>query len=137
MVDLLITPASVRASGAARIGDGIAGSTFTAGQSCYVDKADSDKVKLADNNGSAATADCKGITLHAATPGQPIAYAIDDPDFTPGATLTPGTIYTLSATPGGIAPASDLAAGMYTVAMLFPKNATKAVLKLVPTGTTV
>ncbi len=45
------------------------GTTISAGQVVYRDSTDSNKAKLADNNGSAATATVSGIALHAGVSG--------------------------------------------------------------------
>lgn len=112
MADLTITAANVVAAADAKIGRGTAGAAITAGQSLYLDSADG-RMKLADaNSGTAAARSCAGIALHAASSGQPIAYAYEG-DVNPGATLTVGEIYVLSATAGGIAPEGDLTTGHY------------------------
>jgi hypothetical protein len=51
----------------------------------------------------------------------------------PGFTVDPGAIYVLSGTAGGIAPAADLAAGMYSTALMIGITASKAKL-LIPHG---
>jgi hypothetical protein len=132
-----VTPANVLASNAATVRTGIAGATIAAGQQVYVDSADSNKVKLGDNNLSAAAADVKGIALHGSANGQPLSYVEEDPDFTPGATLTVGTIYAASATAGGICPVADLTSGMYPTVLFVAKSTTKAVMKMVKGGTAI
>lgn len=134
MTDLTITATNVLASNGATKRTGVAGATITAGQSVYVDAADAGKVKLADNNASAATADVKGIALHGAHSGSPIAYVEEDNDFTPGATLTVGTIYAASGTAGGICPVADLSSGMYPAVLFIAKTTTKAVMRIVKGG---
>lgn len=113
MADLTITAANVVKGSSSSVKNGVAGATITAGQAVYEDATDSNKLKLADANASSATAACKGIALHAALSGQPIAY-IDGGDLGVGTILTAGTIYVLSATAGGIAPAADLTTGWRT-----------------------
>lgn len=137
MADLSITAGSVIASAAAVIQEGVAGATITAGQALYKDSSASNVLKLADADASAAAANCVGIALNGGSTGQPIKFTADDPDFTPGATLslsvaTVKGVYVLSATAGGIAPAADLAAGMYPVFIMSVKSTTKAVLKIAP-----
>lgn len=91
-----------------------AGATITAGQALYFDTA-TNKWKLADcDSGTAAVRDLKGIALNGASDGQPLAVQTAGL-INLGATLAVGTIYTLSATAGGIAPAADLSTGEYTV----------------------
>lgn len=135
MADLSITAANVLASISASRRTGTAGATITAGAALYRDAADG-LLKLADNNGAtAALAAVEGIALNGASTGQPVAYAAADPDFTPGATLTAGEIYVLSATPGGIAPVADLAAsGAYRTVLGVAKSTTKLALAPVAGG---
>lgn len=111
MADLSVTAANV-ASSAPRIDrKGIAGATITAGQA--VVKASNGKYVLADNNSAtAALRTPDGIALNGASDGQPLAVHKSG-DITIGATLTPGTTYFLSDTPGGICAVGDLAAGEY------------------------
>ena len=134
MADLTITAANVLASNGATKRTGKAGATITQGQTVYVDAADSSKVKLADNNASATTADVKGIALQSVASGQDITFVEEDSDFTPGATLTVGTIYAQSATAGGICPVADLSSGMYPAVLFIAKSTTKAVMKIVKGG---
>lgn len=134
MADLSVTAANVIASNSAKRARGIAGATITAGQPVYVDTAASNVLKLADNDASAATATIAGIALHGAASGQPLEYVTEDPDFTPGATLTTGTIYVASSTAGGIAPAADLASGDYPTVLFVAKSTSKAVMKIVAGG---
>lgn len=129
--DISVTAASVQASTTALRAGGTAGATITAGQTVYIDASDSNKIKLADSNASAATGSCVGIALHGAASGQPITYAYEDANFTPGATLTVGQTYALSSTAGGIAPIADLTTGDYPNVLFIAKTTTVAVLKIV------
>lgn len=136
MADISVTAANVLASSQATIRRGIAGATITAGQVVYEDSTASNKFKLADANASAATAAPVGIALHGAADGQPLAIATEDPDFTPGGTLSitaasSNGVYVLSATAGGFCLAADLAAGHYPNVLMVAKSTTKAVLKIV------
>jgi len=131
MADLSVTAANVLASNAARRKTGVAGATITAGQALYADASASNTLNLADANASAATANPVGIALHGASSGQPLAYVEEDPDFTPGATLTVGTVYVLDATAGGIAPVADLTTGWYPNVLFIATTTTKAVMKMV------
>jgi hypothetical protein len=85
---------------------GTAGATITAGQAIYLDSA-TNTLKLADADASLATAYGKGIALHGSLSGQPLSY-VSGGFFTPGATLTKGAVYGVSATAGGIDLMSDL-----------------------------
>jgi len=135
MADISVTPASVLASSTALTAAGIAGATILAGQTLYIDTANSNVLKLADSNSTALIATVAGIALHGASSGQPIKYVYDDPTFTPGATLVVGQTYAQSSTAGGIAPIADLVTGDYPSVLFVAKSATTAVLKIVRGGT--
>ena len=134
MADIVITPANVLKSAQGLSASGVAGATILAGEPLYKDSADSNKLKPADSNESAATSDVVGIALHSASAGQPIAYVYEDPAFTPGAVLTVGEVYTTSATAGGIAPVADLLTGHRTAVLFVATTAALAVLKIVKGG---
>ncbi len=114
MADLTITAANVIADSRARISEGVAGATITAGKVIYIDPV-SDTLKLADSNSSTAAARSPvGIALHGAFAGQPLQFAESGP-VTMGAALTPGVVYYLSDTPGGICPVGDVGDAEYAV----------------------
>lgn len=115
MADVTVTAANVVPASDTIYGEGIAGATITAGQTVYLDSA-TNTIKLADANGSSATADVKGIAMHGASSGQPIKYAVGG-SINPGYTVGVGSVYVLSATAGGIAPVADLATGLYPVVL--------------------
>lgn len=108
MTDLSITAANVAAQGGAGIGRGTAGASLTAGDAVTQDA--SEQIVLA-SDASATLALVKGIALHAAADGQPVAYQSSG-DINMGATLSAGKHYVLS-TDGGIAPVDDIASGEY------------------------
>ena len=112
MADIVVTPANVQKAGDTKIAQGTYGATITAGQTVYQDPADG-LWKLADSNVSAITAALMGIALNGGANGQPGVIAIGG-SINPGATVLVGTVYVVSATPGGIAPTTDLAAGWRT-----------------------
>ncbi len=115
MADITVTAASVIAGGDATIENGRAGATITAGQVVYKE-ASSGKFKLTDTN--SATAEVKnayGIALNGASDGQPLAVQKSG-SITIGATVTAGTAYYASETPGGIQSAADV--GTEAVAFL-------------------
>lgn len=129
MADITITPANVVKGANARTEDGIAGATVTAGQVGYKDDSTS-KYLLADNN--SVTADARrgvGVFLNGAANNQPVELVFEG-DVTIGATLTPGTAYYLSDTPGGICPAADLASGEYVCLLGIAKSATVLALDI-------
>lgn len=110
MADLSITAASVLKSGNAAASTGIAAATITQGQAVYVLAAGT--IGLADSNASSPANTCAGISLNAASSGQPIQYCALDSGFTPGATLTSGAVIYLSNTAGGLtATYADIANG--------------------------
>jgi hypothetical protein len=106
MTDISVTATSVVASGA-RVQNGTAGATVTAGQVVYKEAA-TGKFKLADSDSTtAAVKAAYGIALNGASDGQPLAVATSG-DVAFNAVLTAGSAYYLSETPGGIQPAADL-----------------------------
>lgn len=110
MADISITAANVVKGSNAVVEAGTAGATITAGQVVYKDAADG-KYKLADADSATAAAKApRGIALNGASDGQPLSI-IRSGDVTIGATLTAGTAYYLSPTPGGIAPLADVLSG--------------------------
>lgn len=118
MADVVVTAANVaRVTGSGVFGNdttidnGFAGATVTAGQSVYKDTAG--LYQLTDANLSVAAGVAKGIALNGASSGQPLAVATGG-TLAPGFTVTVGTIYVVSATGGGIAPAADLVTGWRT-----------------------
>jgi len=134
MADIVVTAANVVAGSNAKKATGVAGATITAGQTLYADSAASFTLKPGDANASSVTAKIVGVALHGASANQPITYVYEDDDFTPGATLTTGTIYVASGTAGGIAPAADITTGWYPTVLFIAKSTSKAVLKLVAGG---
>lgn len=110
MADLTITAANVIAGASAVRDSGNAGETITAGQPVYRSST-TNKWMLADSD--SATAEAKratGIALNGAALNQPISV-LKSGEITIGATLTAGTAYYLSATPGGICPVADVSTG--------------------------
>jgi len=113
MAAISITASSVLKSSTGSVANGIAGASITAGQALYIDTGDSNKLKLADANGTAPANTFAGIALNAATAGQPVAYCTNDTaGFTIGASVLAGDTIWLSPTAGGITKTeSDLVAG--------------------------
>jgi len=107
MADPSITPSAV-VPPTTNVVPGIAGEAILAGQSVYSDSTDSNKIKLADCNASAATATAVGLAANSApAAGQPVSY-LTDGDMTMNAVLVQGEIYLVSATAGGISPEADI-----------------------------
>lgn len=112
MADITVTAANVVPGTNATIERNyVAGATITAGQTVYLDTATS-TWKLADANLSQAAAVLGGVALHGASANQPLAVQTRG-QITIGATVAVGTIYQLSGTAGGIAPAADAVTGWY------------------------
>jgi hypothetical protein len=133
VADLTITPANVQTSARAKVTHGTAGAAVTAGQVVYLDPADK-RFKLADSNSATAVArEAAGFTLHASAVGQPLAVHESGP-LTIGATMTAGTIYTLSETPGGVQPAADLGSGEYTTVLGMATSTTVLDVKIQKSG---
>lgn len=108
MSDITITPSGVLAGTGAKIDEGTAGGTITAGMPVYKDSTNSNKLKAADADASAAAAAAVGIALHGASAGQPLKYQEKGP-ITIGGTVVTGEIYVVSGNAGGVAPKGDLA----------------------------
>ena len=133
MADLTITAGNVIAGSDARIAQGVAGATVTAGQVVYLDSADG-RFKLADSD--AATAPVRlpaGIALNGASNGQPLSVA-QAGSVTMGATLVAGTTYYLSDEPGGICPLGDLTTGDFTVVVGMATTAAVLVVHIQSSG---
>lgn len=134
-VDLSITATSVAPSANAIIRSATAGATITAGKLVYKSATDN-KLYLADgDSATAATRDCVGIALVSSAAGAPCAYVIEDPALVIGATVTNGTIYVLSATAGGIAPAADLTTGWYATVVAVGTSSTTVAFRAKPLRT--
>ena len=103
MAAISITAANVLKSASGSVANGIAGASITAGQALYIDTGDSNKLKLADANGTAPANTFAGIALNAATAGQPVSYCTNDTaGFTIGATVLAGDTIWLSPAAGGL-----------------------------------
>ena len=133
MTDVAITAASVAEGSGAQLGYGKAGAAITAGQSLYVDSADSNKLKLADCDGAAALRECVGIALMSCASGQRVTYQKAG-EITIGGTVVPGKVYVLSDTAGGIMPVEDLETGDYTCIVGVGKTTTVLTLHLFNSG---
>lgn len=135
MADLSITAASVVASAKAKINrDYNAGATIARGDAVYLSGSTWAVGNVTD--AAALTYGTVGIALNDAASGQPLAVATYDPEFTPGATLTEGEIYVLSAS-GATAPEADLASGDNVVVLYAATDTTKAVLNPIVSGGTI
>ena len=133
MTDLAVTATNVAKGADALIENGTAGVAVTAGQAVYLDST-TGKFLLSDNNGT-GTRDVRGIALHAAASGQPLAIQRDG-DLNLGATLTAGVDYWLSGTPGGICPRADVTTGMDPILIGIAKSTTVLTLAITDVGVT-
>lgn len=111
MSDISVTATAVLAAASALVEHGgKAGTTIVAGNVLYKDAADG-KLKLADNdNAAAGIRSVYGIALNGAAANQPVSV-IKRGQLTMNAVLTAGGVYSLSGTPGGIAPDADVTTG--------------------------
>ena len=143
MADLTQTAASFVPSASATIVYGTAGATIAAGQPVYEDTADLDsfsrpKLKLADANGSSPAAlvnGVRGLAANGAAAGQLLGVVVADPAVAHGLTgVVKGDIIILSATPGTLAPAADMATGMRPSVCLVATSTTLAVLSIINGG---
>tara|TARA_R100000808_G_scaffold19496_1_gene42298 strand:+ start:14236 stop:14646 length:411 start_codon:yes stop_codon:yes gene_type:complete len=128
MADLTITASDV-VPPATGVNAGTAGEAILAGQSVYLDSTDSNKVKLADADNTAATAAAVGIAVNSAPKaGQPVSYVtLGDLTVT---SATVGEIYVVSGTAGGVAPEADLATNDYVTILGIGKTATSIAVKV-------
>jgi hypothetical protein len=118
MADLSITAANVIAGSNSISEWGVAGATITAGQTVYYDS-DTSKWKLADADSATAAVRMStkgGIALNGASDGQPLKV-LRSGAITIGGTLTAGSMYYLSPTPGGIGLLAEVLTGDYIVAL--------------------
>jgi hypothetical protein len=140
MADYTLTSSAVVPSDTATLKNYTAGATILAGQPLYSDATALDarnlgKVKPADANGSLATSTLVGIAASSASSGQPVRVITADSDYTHGlTTVVAGQIIVVSATAGGLAPASDMASGMFPAVAMITTSATKAVVSIVNGG---
>ena len=130
MADLVITAASVSADGAAAIDVGTAGATITAGQSIYKDATDSNKLKLADADTLAASI-AAGISLNPASSGQLVRY-VKAGTLNLGSGVTPGRVYAVSTTAGGIAAIGDIGIDDYPTVLGVGTSASAIMVGIIP-----
>lgn len=131
--DLSITGTNVVPSSSAVLVTATAGQAITRGQLVYK-KASDRKIYLADgNSGTAEVRDCVGIAVTDSSTNGPITYVTEDPNLQIAASgLTNGTIYILSATPGGLAPDADATTGWFVTVVGVAKSATTIAFRATP-----
>jgi hypothetical protein len=129
MTDLVITAANVVAGPNAVKETGTAGETITAGMPVYKDAASKRFMKAKSTSAVPGASIAYGVALHASLLYQPLTVQKSG-DITIGATLTAGSAYYLSETPGGIEPVADLAAGENVCVLGFAKSTTVLALDI-------
>lgn len=135
MADLSITAGNVIAGASAVKKSGISGATITAGRVVYLDPSDS-RYKIADADSVPSGGFGQVfLALNGASNGQPITVMSGGPVVI-GATVTAGTAYYLSPTPGGIAPLADILSGDSVVLIGAATSATTLQFKPLITGVT-
>ncbi len=113
MADLSITATQVLPGEDATIVSGVLGATVTTGMTLYLDR-ETTRYLAADANLTQASADAVGIALNGGGVGQSVRVQTEGTVILgAGAAPVLGTIYVVSGTPGGIAPAADLATGWW------------------------
>lgn len=126
--DVSVTAANVRVSADAVLITGTFGETVTAGQPLYQSSTDG-RYYLSDANASGKTT-ISAIAVNGGAAGQPALLCTEDPNFTPGFTLsTSAPIYVASATAGGIAPSADVTTGWFTTVIMVAKTTTTAAFR--------
>lgn len=111
----------------------LAGATITAGEPVYLDVNNVWQLAKAD---TAAHAACKGIALHGALTGQPLAVQTSG-NITIGATVVAGTHYYVSGNnAGGIMPIGDFTTGQFITDLGIAISTTVIQLAINITGVT-
>lgn len=110
MADLTLTAANVLPGSGASTKGVIAGATIAAGKAVCRDPSTGKWVLADSNHATAALRVPGGIALNGASDGQPMAVLTSGP-VTIGGTVSAGTAYYLSDTPGGICPFADVGSG--------------------------
>jgi hypothetical protein len=132
MADISVTATSVTTtSGFVR--HGTSGATLTQGMPVYLDAA-TGTIKACTTASEAAAA-CVGITLNAASSGQPVSY-LTEGNLTFNAVLTKGTTYAVSDNAGGIRPVADNGSGDYITLLGVASSTSVLALSIKATGAT-
>lgn len=131
--DLSITATNVIPSSAAVIQTGTAGEALTAGQLVYKKASDRKFYKADCDSATAEVRDCYGLAVTSSATGAPVSIVIEDSSLQIAASgLTNGTIYLLSATAGGLAPAADATTGWRVTVVAVAKSATTIAFRASP-----
>lgn len=131
--DVSITASNVKPSVDAVLRrDWIAGESITAGQLVYRSASDYKIYKADCDSATAGVRDCIGIAVTSSANGAPVVVCMEDPNLILGGTTTNGTIYILSATAGGIAPAADGTTNWYVTVVAVGKSSTVVAFRARP-----
>jgi hypothetical protein len=113
VAELAVTAVQVLAGPDADYFQGIAGQAITAGQAVYLDTL-TNRVRLADANGSQDSAEAIGLALNEAAAEQPVRVQTDGTvTLGSGAAPVVSGVYIVGGTPGGIAPVADKTTGWH------------------------
>ena len=110
MTDISPTASGVENNSSGNTNTALAGETLTQGQPVYEKTAG---VMWKTDSSELASAAAAGITLNAASAGQPINYQKSGSIDLGATVLTVGEVYCVSTTAGGIAPDEDVTTGLY------------------------
>jgi len=135
MADLTITAANVVSGTNASRETGTAGETIAAGKTVYKSPTTGLWMLADSNSATVAAKTAGGIALCGSSLNQPIVVHKGG-DITIGATLTAGSRYYLSETPGGIQPEADLGAGENVCLLGIAKSTTVLALSIQAPGVT-
>lgn len=122
MADLTITAGSVVAGTDAQVQSGTFGEAVTAGQAVYKSSTTKKWMRADSNSVTPEARRAIGIALNGGSTDQPATVQTGG-DITIGATLTPGTAYYLSDTPGALCPVADIGTGEYVCLIGLAKSA--------------
>ena len=132
MADVTVTPADVAPQSGFRSRPGVCGEAIDAGELVFIDRDDDSKLKLADAT-TAKKARVAGIALASGAAGNEISYAYSGTIELGSGVLGQGEVYGLSATPGKIAPPTDLTAGQLLTLIGFGATADRITLSITKT----
>ncbi|MEM1224615.1 MAG: hypothetical protein AAGJ40_02900 [Planctomycetota bacterium] len=133
MADLSITPASVGLTASTAVSSVQVGEAVTQGQPGYLNATDG-KYYLSQADDTSVAAAATVIFLTGAPADGYAVVARQSATIDIGATLTIGTMYVVSATKGGVAPATDLTSGDYVTQIGLAKTTSSIKLTMLATG---
>ncbi len=133
MADLTIVALNVVADFNAVIVVGVAGEALSAGDVVYADSTDSDELKQAQHDGTAAEAAAVGIVLADALDTAAVTY-IQSGELALGTILTAGAVYVVSANLGKIAVDADPGSADYKTVIGVAKSTSTLEVKFIVGG---